>query len=750
MRLRKQNRFKVFHQLDSTDCGPACLAMVAYHYGLHYTVAQLKKFCEVTRSGVSVRDILTGARAIDLQGDAYRVAVDYASQLPVPSILHWKQDHFVVLYRIQQTSRQTYYYIADPAYGKIRLDEEIFLKEWAGSSDTGVAMWFDPPGAEAYEKQKQLPRERKPYLILKPVWQYVKTHAHTYAGGLLLMGVITVCNWLMPLVFKRLIDVGIGHKAMDWVIALLLAQFGLFLGSFIADTISQYLFTRTNFHLSILLQHHFFQKLLRLPVQYFDTRLNMETLQRKGDLDTLQRFFTWHGIEVIFVLANIIVFSALLYYLYPLIFGLFWLFSILAIIWAALFLGKRRILEYALFLRQSDFGNYLYEFIMHMPEIKINVAQQSFIAKLIHHQEKLNDLRLRSLELNIGQLVGVSFFNKIKEIAAIALCAYLIVHNQMTIGALLSITYVMGQLNAPVSNLLGYLKETQDMQIANQRVNDVYLQPEEDQHKQSLPDDFCIEEIRVQHISFKYPGSFHPFVLHDIDFVIPRGQKIALVGETGSGKTTLLKLLLGYYEPQKGNIILDGVQTTNGVSSDVEYDLKEVIPDSWRRRCGVVMQDGVLFSGTILDNIAFGEEQPDMERVQYAAHVACIDQYIETLPMKYHTKVGNIGTTLSGGQRQRLLIARAVYRNQPFLFLDEATTYLDAQHEEIITERLRRYYAEKTVFVIAHRLSTVKDADQILVMRDGRIVERGTHEALVYEKGYYFTLVKNQLELGVG
>ncbi|SFV35712.1 peptidase domain-containing ABC transporter [Thermoflavifilum thermophilum] len=749
MLWRKRKRFKLFHQLDSTDCGPACLAMVAYYYGLHYTVAQLKKYCEVTRSGVSVRDILTGARAIGLPGDAYRVAVDYASQLPVPSILHWKQDHFVVLYRINKLGHQTHYYIADPAYGKIRLDEEIFIKEWAGSADSGVAMWFEQPDAEAYEKQKQVPRERKPYLILQPVWQYVKTHARIYAGGLLLMGVITVCNWLMPLVFKRLIDVGIGQKAMDWVIALLLAQFGLFLGSFVADTISQYMFTRTNFRLSILLQHHFFHKLLRLPVQYFDTRLNMETLQRKGDLDTLQRFFTWHGIEVIFVLANIIVFSALLYYLDPIIFGLFWLFSILAIIWAALFLGKRRILEYALFLRQSDFGNYLYEFIMHMPEIKINVAQHRFIAKLIHHQEKLNHLRLRSLELNIGQLVGVSFFNKIKEIAAIALCAYLIVHDRMTIGTLLSITYVMGQLNAPVSNLLGYLKETQDMQIANQRINDVYLQPEEDQHKKMLPEDFCIEKISVQHLSFKYPGSFHPFVLHDIDFEMLRGQKMALVGETGSGKTTLLKLLLGYYQPQKGNIVLCGhLAAETGTESG--FDLHDLVPDSWRKRCGVVMQDGVLFSGTILDNIAFGEEQPDMEKVQYAAHVACIDQYIESLPMKYHTKVGNIGTTLSGGQRQRLLIARAVYRNQPFLFLDEATTYLDAQNEEIIIERLRQYYAEKTVFVIAHRLSTVKDADQILVMREGRIVERGTHEELVYERGYYFTLVKNQLELGVG
>jgi len=235
MRWRKQKRFKVFHQLDSTDCGPACLAMVAYHFGLHYTVAQLKKYCEVTRSGVSVRDILTGAHAIGLSGDAYRVAIDYADQLPVPAILHWKQDHFVVLYQIRKRGTQTLYYIADPAYGKIKLDEEIFIKEWAGSADNGVAMWFNTPDASAYEKQKLTPRERKPFLILKPVWAYVRKHARIYAGGLLLMGVITVCNWLMPLVFKRLIDVGIGQKAMDWVIALLLAQFGLFLGSFVAD-----------------------------------------------------------------------------------------------------------------------------------------------------------------------------------------------------------------------------------------------------------------------------------------------------------------------------------------------------------------------------------------------------------------------------------------------------------------------------------------------------------------------------------
>ncbi|MDY6025088.1 ATP-binding cassette domain-containing protein [Bergeyella zoohelcum] len=393
-------------------------------------------------------------------------------------------------------------------------------------------------------------------------------------------------------------------------------------------------------------------------------------------------------------------------------------------------------LEYAMFLKQSQNNNHIYEFIMNMPEIKINNAQEYMINKIIAIQRKINALELRSLFLNTYQMIGVNFLSKLKEIIAIGICVFLIIDNQMTLGTLLSISYIVGQLTGPIQSIIGFVKDIQEVGISNERINDVYGTAEEDIHKTEILTVNDIHQISIDHVTFKYPGGYSPFVLEDITLNIPCNKVTAIVGASGSGKTTLLKLLLSYYSPTKGVIRLG------------KSDMKNIISKEWRNNCGIVLQDGHIFSGTIAENIVFSDDIIDEERLLKSAQIARINDFIESLPMGFHTKIGNIGMQLSGGQKQRILIARAVYKNPQFMFFDEATSALDAENERMIHEQLQSFFKGRTVVIIAHRLSTVKNADNIVVLKKGKIVEQGTHQQLVNNRSDYYHLVKNQLELG--
>jgi ATP-binding cassette subfamily B protein len=474
---------------------------------------------------------------------------------------------------------------------------------------------------------------------------------------------------------------------------------------------------------------------MKLPVSYFDTRLNTDTLQRLSDQSNIQNFITWKGLELLLSVLNILVFSMLLFWSNKIIFLAYIVLSFMSIAWIGFFLKLRKTIEYAMFLRQSENNNSLYEFIMHMPEIKINNAQHTIIKRIISIQHKLNKIELRSLFLNMYQLVGTGFLAKLKEIIAIAICAYLIIKEDMTLGTLLSISYILGQLSGPIQNFINYIHDAQDAGIAMNRLNDIYSEKDE-KDKQQIQVLEKIEYLSIKNVEFKYPGSFNPFVLNDVSFAVPINKITAIVGQSGSGKTTLLKLLLSYYPVSKGEIIIN------------RTSLSAIDAESWRSKCGIVLQDGHIFSGTILENIAFSDLSPDLEKVNYASGIACISTFIDALPMGYNTKVGNIGMQLSGGQKQRLLIARAIYKNPDFIFFDEATSSLDANNEKAIMNNLDEFFQGRTVLVIAHRLSTVKNADQIVVLEKGRVVELGNHEELIRARGFYFSLIKNQLELG--
>jgi ATP-binding cassette, subfamily B, bacterial len=737
MLIYKKPRITFYHQLESTDCGAACLAMILSYHGKQAALSQIKKLFEFTRIGVSVQDIVEVSSKVGLQATPLKLTVSQLEEIPLPCILFWKQDHFIVLEKIQQKKQDQLYHILDPSYGRIVLDSDTFLKEWRGNNEKGVAVILETK--EAFEAVN-FTKEVKKSLFSSPFFTiaiaFLIKNKIQYIGAILLLLVSLITNFFIPFTFQKIIDTGITPKVITVVYYFLMAQLLLFVSSFISDFSSNLILTKINFLLSINLKQDLFKKLMKLPIQFFDTRLNTETLQRLQDQSKIQNFITWKGIDFTLNVLNILVFSGILCYFNPLIFGIYIVLSSISIVWVLFFLKKRAMLEYAMFLGQSENNNGLYEFIMNMPEIKINDAQNKIITKILTTQKKLNTLELRSLFLNMYQNVGVDFLSKFKEIIAIAICAFLIIDGQMTLGTLLSITYVIGQLTNPIQSLVSFIRDTQDANIANKRIGEIYNNQDEDNTSKQEIEDLDFKKLQLDGVSFKYPGNFNEFVLHDVSFEIPNNTVTAIVGASGSGKTTLLKLLLSYYPASSGQILLD------------DFNINDVYSNQWRKKCGIVLQDGNIFSGTIAENIALADETIVEEKLLHATRIACILDFIETLPMGFNTKIGNSGIELSGGQKQRILIARAVYKNPQYIFFDEATSALDSENEKIIHENLQTFFKGKTVLIIAHRLSTVKNADQIIVLKNGKIVEQGNHASLVNSKKEYYNLVKNQLELG--
>ncbi|GAA4208112.1 peptidase domain-containing ABC transporter [Pedobacter jeongneungensis] len=713
--------------------------MVANFHGYDVPMKTVKELCSVTRMGVSVKDILDGGRKLGLQSNGLKLLPSQLTEIPLPAILFWKQDHFVVLHKISKKGDKLKYHIADPGYGKTVVDEELLTREWLGNGDKGVTLVFQreetaPVPISLVPKIKVSFWQGKLFMDLK---KFVFANKFKYIISFVLLIVGLMANWLIPILFKKVIDQGILAKSLNLVVVLLLAQFFLFLGNFVSGFVSDLILTKSNFKLAILLKTNFLKKLIRLPVNYFDTRLNSDTLQRMSDLSKVQSFLTWKGISFMINVLNLLAFSLILVFMDKLIFSIFFLLSGISIIWIAYFLKKRATLEYSMFIRQSENSNNLYEFIMNMPEIKVNQAENTLINKITSLQKKLNELELSSLYLNMYQLSGANFILKLKELITIAVAAYFIINGKMSVGTLLSISYIMGQLSSPIINIINNIRDAQDAAISNRRVEDVYTISDEAAGYNENNENISVEDLNLDQVGFKYPGSFNSFVLKNLTLTIPKNKITAIVGTSGSGKTTLMKLLLLYYNPSGGSIVLG------------DRSLAMVHPDGWRKKCGVVLQDGHIFAGTIMFNIVLCDPQDaDMDRLNNAIRIACLGDLMQTLPLGYNTKIGNVGMQLSGGQKQRVLIARAVYKNPEFIFFDEATSSLDANTEKSIMNNLSEFFKGKTVVVVAHRLSTVKNADQIIVLEKGELIEKGTHEELLKVKDKYFSLVKNQLELG--
>lgn len=723
---------KQIFQHDSMECGAACLAMICSHFNKPMPLKETVKACNATREGVSMLGLKQVATEIGFEVIIAQGKIEDLDNEDLPCILYWNQNHFVVLYKIDVKKQQ--YYLADPAKGKCKYGKEYIQEHWINIDDkgnhSGIAMFFE--NRFSLKKKYDLSEERSFSFLFSYIRQYQKFFFQISLG--LLLGCLL--QLLMPFLTQAIVDVGIAHRDIGLIWLILLGELAIVIGSTATDFIRRWLLLHISLRINISLVSDFFIKLLKLPMSFFDTKLMGDLLQRMNDHSRVQSFLTNQVLGVMFSMLSFVVFGIVLFIYDVSIFGIFVAGSIMYGLWIAHFLSRRKVIDYELFEQQAINQNKTYEFVTTMQEIKLQDCEQRRRWEWEDTQADLFDVQMKSLKLQQTQEAGSIFINELKNILITVFAATAVINQSITLGTMLAIQYIVGQLNSPVEQLMRFIYSLQDVKISLERINEIHLSKNEESQDSQCQSFDSHKSIIFESVDFKYDPHALKNTLSDISFEIPEGKVTAIVGASGSGKTTLIKLMLGYYRVLSGHIAIAGRDIN-------EYNLKW-----WRRHCGVVMQDGVIFSESIARNIAVDDGEIDVERLEQAAKIANIHDYVMGLPLKYNTKIGRDGVGLSQGQKQRILIARAVYKNPDFIFLDEATNALDAKNERAIVENLGEFYKGRTVVVVAHRLSTVKNADQIIVLDAGRIVESGTHASLIAAQGSYYNLVKNQLELG--
>ncbi|MEW7278625.1 peptidase domain-containing ABC transporter [Aquimarina sp. 2201CG1-2-11] len=733
---------KFIPQKDQMDCGPACLVMVASIYGKKYPLDYIRDLSYITREGVSLLGIKEAATRIGFDAFAAKLtSQDLIEKRYKSLIIHWNQNHFVVLCGVKKNLFKGEYMfkIADPTHGVISLTQEEFEKGWLPDEQEGIVLFLEPT-EEFYKLAPQKQNKTSIKYLLNYLTAYKKQLVQMFA--LLLVG--SGITLIFPFLTQHLIDKGVNAKDLNIIGLVLVAQLVLFLGSITIEIVRNWLVLYVGTKMSISIISDFLKKILQLPIKFFDTKMMGDFQQRIQDNERIEKFLTSESLITFFSMITFLVFfGVLLYYDYKILLVYITLTAV-AILWSLFWLKKRKYLDYFRFQQRSDNQDSIYEILNGVTEMKLNQFESFKRKKWEEIQKKLFKVNIRILKLDQLQLSGFQFLNQVKNIIVTFMAANYVVHGQMTIGELLSVSYIIGEMNSPIYQLVNFFRSLQDAKLSIERLNEVQNHPKEevtDLLKISDIDNILInnakKDIVLSNVDFQYEGPKSPFVLQNINFSILNGKTTAIVGASGSGKTTLMKLLLKFYEPIRGDI---QIHNTN---------LSDVSANSWRGNCGVVMQDGYIFSETLERNIAMGDEEIDSEKLAHAIRVANIGDFVESLPLKLKTKIGAAGNGISGGQKQRILIARAVYKNPSYIFFDEATSALDAENEKIIHDNLQSFFKGKTVLIIAHRLSTVKNADQIIVLRNGRIVEQGNHQQLVENQSDYFSLVKNQLELGV-
>lgn len=727
--------FPLVRQHDSMECGIACLAMVCKFYRMEYSIEYLSRICFATTEGVSLLGINEAAMQLGLRAIGTKISIDRLANAQFPCILHWNQNHFVVLYKVK---RGKIFFVADPAKGFVKYTLEEFKKYWistqSGGEEKGVAMFLEPTPA-FYENRPDCNRAEN--RSCKFLFGYIKKYRKYFGQIVLGLLVGSLLQLILPFLTQAIVDIGIKNQDIGFIWLVLLGQLMLTVSRTALDFIRRWLLLHISLRINISLVSDFFIKLLKLPMSFFDTKLMGDLMQRMNDHSRVNSFLTQQTLNVIFSLLTFVVFSIVLLLYNWLIFGIFMFGSLLYGGWLALFLRRRKVLDYELFEQQAVNNNKTYEFITSMPEIKLQDCEQRRRWEWEDVQARLFGIQMKSVKLQQTQEAGGIFINELKNIVITVVAATAVIHGQLTLGMMLAVQYIIGQLNSPVEQLMGFFYSAQDVRISLERINEIHQMDDENGR---LGLQTCVEDenrgIDLVNVNFKYdPHALTP-IIDGVSITIPKGKVTAIVGASGSGKTTLIKLMLGYYPVLGGQITIGGT------------DVNMLNKKWWRRQCGVVMQDGVIFSESIARNIAVDDGEIDKERLKKAAEIACINDFVMGLPLRYNTKIGRDGIGLSQGQKQRILIARAVYKNPDFIFLDEATNSLDANNERMIVEHLGEFYQGKTVIIVAHRLSTVKNADQIVVLDKGRIVETGNHEELTQKHGAYYNLVKNQLELG--
>jgi len=737
----KKDRPPYFQQLDQMDCGPTCLKMVSKYHGKDFPIQYLRDNCFIDRQGVSIRGLSDAAEKIGMRTMAVKASFDLLkNEAPLPCIAYWQQKHFVVIYDIIEGTdkKPTMVVVGDPATSLLTYTEKEFVKYWLeGTQSTeqeGFVLLLEPM-PDFYKEDPTLVENKADYKFffryLIPFRRYIIQ---------LLIGLFTgsLLTLIIPFLTQALVDFGINHQDLDFVYVILIAQIMLFIGKTSLEILRSWILMHVASRVNIYIVSDFLMKLMRLPISFFEARNMGDILQRIHDHEKIKKFLTSSSLDIAFSLFNLIIFAGILLFYSLTIFLVFLVFSVVYVVWVLNFLEKRKNLNYKSFHQLSANQSNEVQLITGMQEIKLNNTEKQKRWEWEKIQIQLFKIDIQGLRLRHYQNVGAAFINELKNIIISFIAAKQVIDGSLTLGMMLSVTYILGQLNSVLALFINFAGEAQDAKISLERSGEIHNREEEGEGNLDgttfiLPEN---KDIIFHNLHFRYGNPHSDYVLDNINLTIPYGKTTAIVGASGSGKTTLLKMLLKFYQAEIGEVRLGGMP------------LDQINTQLWRSKCGVVMQDGFIFSDTVARNIALSEENINKEKLFFAAEVANIKGFVENLPLNYNTKIGNEGLGLSQGQKQRILIARAVYKNPDFIFLDEATSALDANNEKEITEKLDSYCEGKTVVVIAHRLSTVKNAHQILVLNKGQVAEIGSHEELTKKRGLYYQLVKNQLELG--
>ncbi|MFH4968278.1 peptidase domain-containing ABC transporter [Gaetbulibacter sp. M240] len=730
-------KFPFYKQLDMKDCGPTCLKIIAKFHGRIFEIDFLREKASITQQGSSYGGIAEAGEIIGMHSFGANVTFDTLSkEVPLPCIAHWRQRHFIVVYKIKNDK----IYVSDPAHGLISYSKEEFLNGWIPnkqklSHSEGLVLLLEPT-PEFYKSEDNTETKKLGFRFLFPYFRkYEKVLIQIFIG----LFIVTLLQLAMPFLTQAVVDYGIQYQNLNFVYLILIAQLVFFASTTSVQIIRDWLMLHMTSRINIRLLSDFLMKLMKLPVLFFDRKNIGDLLQRIQDHTRIQNFLSSSTLGALFSFVTIFVFSLVLAYYNLFIFSIFILGTLLYLVWTIIFLKKRKELDYKRFDLASGNQSSIIQLLNGMQEIKLNGSERRRRWEWETIQARLYKVSIKSLALQQAQNIGGSFINQLKNIIITFLAAKGVIDGQLTLGAMLSVQYILGQLNVPVNSLITFIQSAQDTKISLARISDVHLQDDEENKTKNnirqLPSD---KSIFIKKLSFRYGSKHSSLVLKNIDFVIPQGKITAIVGASGSGKTTLIKHLLKIVNPISGTIKVGNI------------NFKDLSVSYWRSKCGSVMQDGYLFSDTIVRNITESDSEGfiNKERLLSAVKIANIESFIESLPMGYNTRIGASGMGISGGQKQRILIARAIYKNPDYLFFDEATSALDSTNESEIMNNLNDFSDNRTVVVVAHRLSTVRNADKIIVLDKGEIVEDGNHQELVNNKGLYFKLVKDQLELG--
>jgi ATP-binding cassette subfamily B protein len=725
------NRLKTVYQYDSMDCGPACLCMISQYYGKYHSVEKFRNMSTISKNGVSLLGLSDAAESIGFRTLAAKIGIEDISKAPLPCIIHWNQNHFVVLTDVYKKKGKRIYNVVDPALGKMRYDEYDFKQSWISTknyeTENGIILIVVPTDY-FYEK----PEDKKEKSSISFLFSYFRMYK-----GLIIQLIIglfagSLLQLILPFMTQSIVDYGINTENLSFVHIILLAQLILIISSSSVSFIRGWILLHLGTRINVSLISDFLMKLMKLPMSYFDSKQTGDIIQRINDHERIESFLTNSSLNTLFSVFNVLLFGFVLLYYSWKIFLVFIIGSLMYFFWILAFIGKRKELDYKYFTKQSKNQSKMIQLVTGMQEIKLHGCQKQKRWEWENIQASIFRLRIKGLALKQYQDSGAVLINQSKNIVTTAIAAGSVIQGEMTLGMMLSIQYIIGQMNAPVDQLVDFMRSYQDARLSLDRLAEIREKQEEDGEEKIIPETIN-KDISIKNLNFSYDG-FRK-VLEDINLTIFKGKITAIVGMSGSGKTTLIKLLLGYYTPSEGEILINSSLLTS-------LNMNE-----WRKKCGIVMQDGLLFSESIASNIATGCENIEVNKLQEASSMANIHDFITSLPLGYNTVIGAEGTNLSQGQKQRILIARAIYKNPEIIFLDEATNALDSKNEKIIMDNLQKFFTGRTVLIVAHRLSTVRNAHQIVVIDKGRITEIGNHEKLIANKGDYYNLIKNQLEI---